>query len=107
MLDPRVQPVNTLELIFGKVQKVGRCLKRHFPKKHDLRAFLVEESSKGERLAKINRDRVKELLADRVKASSEDKLSRRDWAGFYSAFVCNPDGETNFDEMLNLIYEYP
>lgn len=106
ILDAREQPINQLELIFQKVKRVGRTIKRHFPQKKELREYIQEKLGQESSSETINQDQIKKVIGDFFQEQKSEKLTVRDFAGFYSAFIYNPDGETRLDEVLNLIYEY-
>ena len=109
IIDCRGLPVNQLQNYFEKSRKVVRSLKRYFPDKNEFKDHLIKTLKiDPEKLdnKSISKKELKKLIENLFNNFDDDKhLSKKDFQGFFSTFIYNKHGYTNFNEILYTIFE--
>lgn len=108
IVDARNQPYPTLENFFAKNRKITRHLKRLFPNKkefEDYAAKVLEANDDKLPQKTFSKEDMKTFFTS-IFDKIDVNFTKRDLEGFYSSFIYNRNGFTDFNEIEYTIYEY-
>ena len=107
IVDAREQPFPTLENFFYKTMKITRHLKRLFPKKSDFIEYAAKAfDSEPEKVKDkcLSKEEVKNFF-NSIFNKIDANFTKREFEGFYSSFIYNKNGYTDFNEVGFTLYE--
>lgn len=107
IVDIRQLPTNSVEKCYQRSKKISKHLKRLFPTRKDFEEIssqvlgLDKEKVPGKEFTKTE---IKEFF-DSIFNKTDLNIPKKEFEGFFSSFLYNQQGMTDFNEIAFTIYE--